>query len=180
MRAWRTLARRVVLSYQPWMEVAVEKVELPDGRTIDDFLAVKTRDFAMVVAFTDDGRIVMERSYKHGTRRVALSVPAGYIEDREDALSAAKRELLEETGYEASDWSALGSWTVDGNYGVCTEHAFVARHARKTADPQSDDLEETEIELRTVDEVVAALRSGEIAQLSTAAAVASALLLRKQ
>ena len=42
MRAWKTLARRVVYSYLPWMEVAVEKIELPDGRVIDEYLAVRT------------------------------------------------------------------------------------------------------------------------------------------
>jgi ADP-ribose pyrophosphatase len=76
------------------MEVAVEAVELPDGRVVDEFLSVKTRDFAMVVAFTADGRIVMERSYKHGVRRVALSLPAGYLEPGENPLAAAQRELL--------------------------------------------------------------------------------------
>lgn len=176
MNAWRTLARRVVLSYAPWMEVAVEKVELPGGRVIDEFLSVRTRDFAIVVAFTLDGRIVMERSYKHGTRRVALSLPAGYLEPGEVPLIAAQRELREETGYVADDWTPLGSWVVDGNYGVCTEHAFVAHGARKITDANAGDLEEIEIELHTVDEARAALGSGDIAQLSTAAAIAAALL----
>src|SRR6266850_8396318 len=103
IRPWKTLARRVVLSYLPWMEVAVEQVELPDGRVVDEFLSVKTRDFAIVVALTDDGRVVMERSYKHGTRRVALSLPAGYLAPDEEPLAAAKRELLEETGYTADE-----------------------------------------------------------------------------
>jgi ADP-ribose pyrophosphatase len=176
MRSWKTLARRVVLSYLPWMEVAVEKVELPDGRVIDEFLSVRTRDFAMVVPFTADGRIVMERSYKHGVRRVALSLPAGYLETGEDPLVTAKRELLEETGYSADDWTALGSFVVDGNYGVCREHAFVARGARKVSDAASGDLEDIVVELRSRAEVIAALRSGEIAQLSSAAALALAFV----
>lgn len=177
MRPWKTLARRVVLSHLPWMEVAVETVQLPDGKVIDEFLSVRTRDFAMVVAFTDDGRIVMERSYKHGVRRVALSLPAGYIEPGEDPLAAAKRELLEETGYTASEWASLGQWVVDGNYGVCTEHAFVARGARIARPQEHGDLEEIAVELHTREEIIAALRSGDVAQLSSAAALALALAL---
>jgi ADP-ribose pyrophosphatase len=179
MRSWKTLARRVVLSYLPWMEVAVEKVELPDGKIIDEFLSVRTRDFAMVVAFTDEGRVVMERSYKHGVRRVALSLPAGYIEPGEDPLAAAKRELLEETGYTAPEWVSLGQWVVDGNYGVGTEHAFVARGARRSREPEHGDLEEIAIELHSREQVLAALRSGDIAQLSSAAALGSALALER-
>jgi ADP-ribose pyrophosphatase len=157
--------------------VAIEKVALPNGRVIDEFLSVKTRDFAMVVAFTADGRIVMERSYKHGVRRVALSLPAGYLEPGEDPVAAAKRELLEETGYAADDWKPIGRWTVDGNYGVCMEHAFVARGARKVGEPAHDDLEEIAIELHSREEVIEALRSGDIAQLSSAAALGVALAL---
>src|SRR6266850_1797450 len=121
MRAWKTLARRVVYSYLPWMEVAVE--------------------------------------------------------EGEDPLAGAKRELLEETGYAADDWRALGTWVVDGNYGVCSEHAFVARGARRVNEPDHGDLEEIAVELHTVDEVRTALRSGDVAQLSAAAALGVALAL---
>ena len=177
MRPWKTLARRVVLSRPPWMEVAVEKVELPDGTVVDEFLQVRTRDFAIVVAYATDERILLVRSYKHGPRRIALSLPAGYLEPGESPLETAKRELLEETGYEAEAWSALGSYVVDGNYGVGTEHAFLARGARKVRDADSGDLEEIDLVTRSRAETIAALRSGEIVQLSSAAALALAFAL---
>jgi len=65
---------------------------------------------------------------------------------------------------------------VDGNYAVCTEHAFLARNARKVAEQDHGDLEEIEVILMTLDEVKAALRSGEIVQLSSAAALGLAAL----
>ena len=108
MRPWRTLARRVVLSRPPWMEVAEERIALPDGREIEGFLSIRTRDFAAIVAVTEPHEVVLIRSYKHGSRRVSLAVPAGYIEEGEDPLTSAKRELREETGYEASEWTSLG------------------------------------------------------------------------
>ena len=103
MRPWRTLARRVLLSRPPWMEVAEERIALPDGREIEGFLSIRTRDFAAIVAVTEPHEVVLIRSYKHGSRRVSLAVPAGYIEEGEDPLTSAKRELREETGYEASE-----------------------------------------------------------------------------
>ncbi|MGH2499881.1 MAG: NUDIX hydrolase, partial [Candidatus Limnocylindria bacterium] len=57
------------------------------------------------------------RSYKHGPRAVGLSLPAGYLDDGEEPLDAARRELREESGHEAEGWTSLGRFVVDGNYG---------------------------------------------------------------
>jgi ADP-ribose pyrophosphatase len=159
------------------MEVGVERVELPDGRIVDEFLWVETREFAMVVAITPDGQVVLERSYKHGPRRIAVSLPAGYLEDGEAPIDTARRELLEETGYQAEEWKGLGSFTVDGNYGVSVEHAFLATNARRTRDPGGaghDDLEQIEVFTLAMSEAIALIEHGEVAQLSSAAALALA------
>src|SRR5438034_10262104 len=103
------------------MEVAEERIALPDGREVEGYLSIRTRDFAAIVAVTEPHEVVLIRSYKHGSRRVSLAVPAGYVEDGEDPLESAKRELREETAYEASEWTSLGTYVVDGNYGVATE-----------------------------------------------------------
>ena len=164
-------------AHPPWLEVAVEKIELPDGRVIDEFLHLVARDFVVVVPFTPDGRIVTIRSYKHGPRRVSLALPAGLLDGNEPPEDAARRELLEETGYEAASWEQIGSYVVESNYGLNTEHAFIARGARKAREPRSGDLEEIRVELHTRDELIAAIRSGDIALLSSAAAIGLALAL---
>jgi ADP-ribose pyrophosphatase len=176
MRPWRTLARRTLLARPPWVEVGDERVGLPDGREVDGFLWIRTRDFVAVVAVTERDEVVLVRSYKHGPRVVSLAVPAGYLEEGEDPLPAAKRELREETGYESDQWTALGSYVVDGNYGVGTEHIYLARAARKVGDPASGDLEEMEIVVAPLFEVREYVRRGEVVQLSSAAALSLAVL----
>ena len=166
-------------AHRPWLEVAVEKIALPDGRVVDEFLQLKARDFVVVVAFTADERIVTTRSYKHGPRRVSLSLPAGLIDDGEEPEQAARRELLEETGYEATTWERIGEFVVDSNYGLNTEHAFVARDARKVREPESGDLEDIVVSLHTRDEILVAIRSGDVAQLSSAAAIGLALAMER-
>jgi len=174
MRPWRTLARRTLLWRPPWMEVGEEKVELPDGREIDGFLWIRTRDFVAMVAVTERDEVILVRSYKHGPRTVSLAVPAGYIEEGEEPLAAAKRELQEETGYASEDWVSLGRYVIDGNYGVSTEHIFLARGARKVSEPASGDLEEMEVVAVPLGEISAYVRRGEVVQLSSAAALALA------
>jgi len=175
-RSWKTLARRTLLARPPWLEVGDERVELPDGRVIEDFPWIRVREFAIVVALNDANEVIVERGYKHGPRSVALSFPAGYVEAAEDPLATARRELREETGYAADQWTALGRYVVDGNYGCGAAHAFLALGAHKVAPVPSDDLEEFEVSLMPLADVVAALRRGEIAQLSSAAALGLAAI----
>jgi ADP-ribose pyrophosphatase len=177
IKPWRTFNKRVLLERPPWFTAGIQDVELPDGTVLHDYNWIAMRSFAIVVPLTDDGRTILARSFKLGPGKVALSLPAGYLDDGEEPLAAAKRELLEETGYEARDWIALGGYTVDGNYGSGKMHAFLARGARKVQEPDSGDHEEQELLLIPFAEATARLRAGEVAQLATAAALGLAAIV---
>jgi ADP-ribose pyrophosphatase len=180
IKPWRTLARRVLLDRSPWFSVGGEDVELPDGRVIQDFNWIKMREFAIVVPLTDDNMTILARSYKHGVRGIALSLPAGYLEDGEAPLAGAKRELLEETGHAAAEWVSLGRYINDGNYGSGAMHAFIAKGARKIQAPRSGDHEEQELLSMPFEEAIAKVRAGEVAQISTAAALGLAAIALRE
>jgi ADP-ribose pyrophosphatase len=103
LRPWQPLDSTLVFSRPPWLAVFQEKVRLPTGRLLDDFYRVVLPDYACVAAVTPAGELVLVHSYKHGLGRVTLCVPAGHLEPGESPPEAARRELLEETGYEAED-----------------------------------------------------------------------------
>ena len=168
---WTTRSRVERFDGRPWLTVYGDDVELPDGQTVPGFDSIDMLDHAIIVALTPDDRVVVEWNYKHGPRKVCVNLPAGYLEPDEDPLEAAKRELLEETGYVAEYWSFLGAFCSDGNRGCGRAHIYLATGARRVAEPDSGDLEEMVIELMTMSELFDAIRRGETPVLGIVAAL---------
>ena len=158
MVQWKTLSKKVILQGNRFLTVENHTVELPDGRIIPDWQWIITPDFVNVVAITEDERFLCFRQTKYAVQGTSLAPVGGYMEPGEEPLKAARRELLEETGYEAGTWTALGSFPVDANRGAGEGHFFLARGARRIAEPKSDDLEEQELLLlsrKELDDAVA-------------------------
>ena len=178
MKPWTTLSRSVLLQPDGGRFLTVEEhvVELPDGRIIDAWPWLETPSYINVVVETEDGRYVCFRQTKYAVEGTSLAIVGGYIEDDEDPLAAAKRELLEETGYGAGEWHSLGNFVVDGNRGNGRAHFFLARGARWLQPIDADDLEEQELLLLTREEMLAMLMDGECKALPWAANIALALL----
>lgn len=178
MHPWKTLTR--TLAYQSperkWLTVENHRVALPDGRVIDDWAWLITPDFVNVVVVTAEGKFLCFRQTKYAVRDTTLAVVGGYLEPGEDPLLAAQRELLEETGYVAAEWTALGCYAVDGNRGCGQAHLFLATGARWVQPIHADDLEEQELLLLSHAEISAALYAGEFRVVSWSTAVALALL----
>ncbi len=172
---WKTVARRTVLEAQPYLSVEMRTIELPDGRTIPDWAWIDTPDYINVAAITRAGEFICFRQTKYAIKGTSLAVVGGYIEPGEAPLAAAKRELLEETGYRAEQWQSLGSYAVDGNRGAGTAHFFLAQGAEKVAKINADDLEAQELLLLSRAEVETALARHEFKVLAWAAIVSLAI-----
>lgn len=177
MQSWETLDREEILRVGDGRFLVVERhrIGLPDGTQIDDWPWVITPDFINVVVETTDARYLVFRQTKYAIDGTALAIVGGYLEPNEDPLLAARRELLEETGYVAPDWLHLGSYPVDGNRGAGTAHLYLARGAEWHRPIDADDLEEQELLMLTRTELQTALAAGEFKVLPWAAAVALAL-----
>ncbi|MBN1661140.1 MAG: NUDIX hydrolase [Anaerolineae bacterium] len=169
------MSRRQVLDLGQFLRVEVHAVELPDGRVIDDWPWAITPDYVNVVALTREGEYLLFRQTKYALDGASLAPVGGYMEPGEEPLAAARRELLEETGYEADEWISLGDYWVDANRGIARAYFFLARGAQHVAQPQSDDLEEQVLVRLARHEVLDALCAGEFKALSWAANVAIAL-----
>jgi ADP-ribose pyrophosphatase len=177
-KPWKILQSREVYSAPPYLRVDVQQVELPDGTVIDDYHHIEMGESAVVYAQTADGTIVVQRQYRQGVGGTTISLPAGGVEKGEAPVEAARRELLEETGYQAEDWQLMGTFVGNANYGAGRIHIFRASGAHLVSEPESDDLEDTEILLLSVEELTAALMLGEIKVMGAAVATAMGALLR--
>lgn len=173
---WEVLNRKVVLNKPPFLKVEMEHVRLPDGREIEEWPIIDARDYVNVVVMNEAGEIMIVEGYKHGIRRSSWQVPGGYLEPGEDPLEAIQRELLEETGYESEEWGLLGSYVKDANRRVSVGHFFLARNARKTTEPNNNDLEQMQIRWVSAAEARRALRDGRIVGMSYAINITLALL----
>jgi ADP-ribose pyrophosphatase len=89
-RYWKSLGERELLRVGNRLRVFAEHIRLPDGREIEDYLQFSAPSFASIVAQTPEGRIVCERQYKHGPKRVILTLPAGAIEPGEELISGGQ------------------------------------------------------------------------------------------
>ena len=175
MVQWKTLSKKVILQGNRFLTVENHTVELPDGRIIPDWQWIITPDFVNVVAITEDERFLCFRQTKYAVQGTSLAPVGGYMEPGEEPLKAARRELLEETGYEAGTWTALGSFPVDANRGAGEGHFFLARGARRIAEPKSDDLEEQELLLLSRKELDDAVAKSDFKVLPWVAGVLLAL-----
>ncbi|MEO6457956.1 MAG: NUDIX hydrolase [Chloroflexia bacterium] len=173
---WEVLKTTTALHKPPFLKVEMEHVRLPNGREIEEWPIVNARDYVNAVVLNEAGEMMVLEGYKHGIRRSSWQVLGGYLEEGEDPLNAVKRELLEETGYSSNNWQELGSYVVDANRRVGVGHFYLARDARRTAEPDNDDLEQIEIKWVSPNEAQRALHDGRIAAISYALNVALTLL----
>ncbi len=159
---WTIVKEETVFSAKPYVEVTCQHVVTDSGVEVRDYYQVKMPDFAMACALTQDGKVITLWQYKHGSRRYGLTFPAGEFRN-EDPAAAMRRELLEETGYEAQAVTDLGSYAVSGNQGCGTAHFYLMTGCLPIAEADSGDLEQMELKLMSVAAIDAALRDGEIA-----------------
>ena len=161
---YKVLSSEYLLRLGPWMTVRRDCVELPDGRRNPAYYVLEYPDWVNVIAITKDGRFLMEKQYRHGLGITEYELCAGVIEEGEEPLDAAKRELLEETGYAGGQWKEFMTICANPSSQNNYSHCFLAVGVEKVGDQHLDPTEAIEPILMTVDEVREMLISGHCKQ----------------
>jgi ADP-ribose pyrophosphatase len=127
MDDWEIVATDVLLD-TPWVRVVKDRLRKRDtGEERDYYSLTSPGEAVATVALTDDGRVLLTRQYRHPVRRVVWDLPAGAMQRDEEPAQAARRELLEETGYRAGHLTPLAYFNqFPGSMNIGT-HLFLAR-----------------------------------------------------
>lgn len=148
-----------------WFTVRTDTCKRPDGQIIEPYYVYEFPTWVSAVALTEDGKVIMERQYRHGLGEVAFEIPGGCVDDTDQSLEdAIARELLEETGYTFSKYEYLGKTCANPSTNNNWMHIFLATGGKRVSEQELDDNEDIEIHLMSLDEVKQLLQENKIIQ----------------
>jgi ADP-ribose pyrophosphatase len=152
-------------------------VHPPSGRELER-LVLECPDWCNVVARTVNGDFVLVRQYRFGSRSVTLEIPGGMVDRGEAPEAGARRELSEETGYEAARWTSLGALQANPAIHDNLLHMFLAEEAVPVGLPRPDEGEDIEVVLLSEGALRQAIQRGELRHSLVLCALARVLDLR--
>lgn len=175
MKQGWALARQQVIFDKPWALAENNCYVTADGGWVDDYLIVRRSPFVLIVS-EREGKVVLIEQYRPATDKSYISLPAGYLEDRETPTQAAERELQEETGYYAESFELLATLDPLPGFVSSPAHVIRCRITGQEGSRHDPDGEVSRVLLLSWDEILERIRRGAIDEMQ---AVAALLLAHK-
>lgn len=149
------------------IEVFVDRIRLPDGSGAER--ETVRHPGAVGIVGIHDGRVLMVKQVRHAVGRELLEIPAGKLDEAgESPEDCARRELEEETGYEAENLEKLVTYVASPGFTDEAVHVFLSTKLTRISDPPSDDEgEPISIEWIPVDDIPSAIEAGRVIDAKT-------------
>lgn len=154
-----------IVHHDKWLKVRADKCKMPGGQVVDPYYVLEYPNWVNVFGITTEEEVVLVKMYRHGIQRTVTELPCGIIDDSDKSpLHAAKRELLEETGYSSENFTQTGVVSPNPANHNNLAYCFLARDLELIDTPQLDSTEEVDTLLVPIKEVIKMLESGQFLQ----------------
>ncbi len=180
MSRWKVLKSTELLKARLF-RLRTDECELPDKRVMPSYYVMEFPDWVNIVPITADKQMILVEQYRHAGGDTFLEVPGGGTHGpKEDPKDAGVRELLEETGYESSEWIYCGFHCPNPALQTNRVHTYLALNCRKVAEPNLDPFEDLIVKLVPVTEALDLWGRGEIKHSLISASIGLSLRFLKE
>lgn len=167
MAEWKTLSNKI-LHETKWLRLIEDKVEIHTGKELTYTYVQMVHPGVAVIAVDSEGRVLLQKCYRHTLKETQWELPAGHMEDDETPLGTAKRELLEEANLTSDSWTDLGKIELASGVGDIQMHLFAARQVHLASDNHKDEDEAiSEQKFVSIKELKHMLKAKEISSASS-------------
>jgi len=159
LRIWRRVSSHLVADCKVF--TVTQKLMEGENKSIDAYV-IENPDWVNIIALTAEMQVVLIEQFRYGIEKVILELPGGMIDEGENAERAARRELLEETGFSAEKFILLGISNPNPAIQNNRIYHYLAINARKTSDTDFDENESISTKLVPIKETDYLIKSGKI------------------
>lgn len=161
IQEWKEISRQQV--YKKYSRKIDEVIfELPDGSKTD-FYIKSEGPASCTLGITIENQVILVKQYRVGPKQILDELPGGFVDSNENPQEAARREFIEETGYDGN-FEFIGT-CLDDAYSTMERYCYVAKNCRKVGLPQNTTTEQTEVVLLPIDEFRKHLREGKMTDI---------------
>jgi len=148
-----------------WLKVRSDKCRMPNGQLVEPYYVLEYPNWVNVFGITKQKDVVLVKLYRHGIGKTIIELPSGIIESCDKSpIDAAKRELLEETGYISSNFIQTGIVSPNTSNHNNLTYCFLAKDLEFVQSPNLDETEEIETILIPFDQSIEMMKKGEFMQ----------------
>lgn len=156
IQEWEELGRTVAFKKYS-RQIESLDFRMPDG-TVTDFIIEARKPAACIVGLTPENNVILVKQYRPGPKAILNELPGGFVDPNEDPAETARREFLEETGYDG-EFEFVGT-CLDDAYSTMERSCYVAKNCKKVGEPQNTSTEQTEVVLVSLEDFRKCLRAG--------------------
>lgn len=144
MEKWTLLDSEYIIQ-RPWATLRVDKLQLPNGNVKEEYYVLEYPTWVNMVAITEDEEVLFVQQYRHGANEILIELPAGVVEEGEDPALAARRELLEETGYAFDSIEHICELYANPATSGNITHTYLLKGGKKVQEQELDHSEDIDV-----------------------------------